>query len=161
MMEVIVLGNLTFPKWELFVILTVAMLFDFLTGFLKAKFLKINRSSEAFRKTIKKTIQYFMAIIVCLIMINMVRYDSSIKWIMDYSDYFQNIIIVFMIYIELVSILENTIAIDKTSNFAKLFIIPLHRLLTAQLKNNPFYHYSDVQQKKIEENKLKRNKEIL
>lgn len=153
--------KLLFPDWQLFVFLTFVMIFDFITGFLKAKFLKINRSSEAFRKTIRKIIQYFSAITVVIFVINVIRFDKSSEWFKDYSFYLQNGVIVLMIYIELVSILENAIAIDKTSRFATVFIIPFHRLLTAQLKENPFYKYSQEEQKMIEEKKLKRNKEIL
>jgi hypothetical protein len=66
-----------------------------------------------------------------------------------------------MVYIELTSILENAIAIDKTSTFSKVFIIPFHRLLTLQLKSNPMYSFSQEEQRKVEVNKLKRQKEIL
>lgn len=159
--HIIIIKDLLFPDWKLFIILTFVMTLDFFTGFLKAKFLKIHRSSEAFRKTIKKTIQYFTAIIVATILINMVGFDNDAKWIGEYSVYLQNGIVVLMIYIEIVSILENAIAVDKTSKFATVFIIPFHRIITAQLKNHPFYHYSESEQKIIEEIKLKRQKEIL
>lgn len=159
--KIIIFTDFLFPKWELFVALTLAMTFDFVTGFMKAKILKVNRSSEAFRKTIKKIIQYFTAIIVVIFVINLIRFEKTSTWIKDYAFFLQNGVMMLMIYIELVSILENAIAIDKTSRFAKMFIIPFHRLLTAQLKENPFYKLTNEQQKKVEENKLKRQREIL
>ncbi|MGV0925457.1 phage holin family protein [Empedobacter tilapiae] len=150
-----------YPDWILFVALTFLMTIDFATGFMKAKFLKINRSSEAFRKTVKKIIQYCSAIIVVVMLLNLMSLDQSNQFFKDYSIWLQNGVIVLMIYIELTSITENSIAIDKTSTFAKVFIIPFHRLLTMQLKNNPMYQFSDEEQRKVEIQKLKRQKEIL
>ncbi|WP_312208271.1 phage holin family protein [Empedobacter sp.] len=150
-----------YPNWILFIALTLAMVFDFATGFAKAKFLKVNRSSEAFRKTIKKIIQYFSAIIVVVFLINLMRFDKSNEWFNEYSSWLQNGVVILMIYIELISILENAIAVDKSSTFSRVFIIRFHRFLTAQLKDNPMYHYDSDEQKKIEERKLKRQKEIL
>ncbi|MGV0854757.1 phage holin family protein [Empedobacter brevis] len=150
-----------YPDWILFVALTFLMSIDFITGFMKAKFLKVNRSSEAFRKTVKKIIQYCSAIIVVVMLLNLMRFDQSNQFFKDYSNWLQNGVIVLMVYIELTSILENAIAIDKTSTFAKVFIIPFHRLLTLQLKNNPMYSLSIDEQRKVEIQKLKRQKEIL
>lgn len=150
-----------YPDWILFIALTFLMTIDFFTGFMKAKFLKINRSSEAFRKTVKKIIQYCSAIIVVVVLLNLMQFDKSNQFFKDYSDWLQNGVIMLMIYIELTSITENSIAIDKTSTFAKVFSIPFHRLLTLQLKSNPMYTSSAEEQRKIEVNKLKRQKEIL
>ncbi|MEG0697316.1 phage holin family protein [Algoriella sp.] len=150
-----------YPDWILFIALTFLMAIDFMTGFMKAKFLKVNRSSEAFRKTVKKIIQYCSAIIVVIVILNLMRFDQSNQFFKDYSNWLQNGVIVLMVYIELTSILENAIAIDKTSTFSKVFIIPFHRLLTLQLKSNPMYSFSQEEQRKVEVNKLKRQKEIL
>ena len=150
-----------YPDWILFIALTFLMATDFITGFMKAKFLKVNRSSEAFRKTIKKIIQYCSAIIVVIFILNLMRFDQSNQFFKDYSNWLQNGVIILMVYIELTSILENAIAIDKTSTFSKVFIIPFHRLLTLQLKSNPMYSFSQEEQRKVEVNKLKRQKEIL
>ena len=150
-----------YPDWILFIALTFLMTIDFVTGFMKAKFLKVNRSSEAFRKTVKKIIQYCSAIIVVVMLLNLMRFDQSNQFFKDYSNWLQNGVIVLMVYIELTSILENAIAIDKTSTFSKIFIIPFHRLLTLQLKSNPMYSFSQEEQRKVEVNKLKRQKEIL
>ncbi|MGV0921912.1 phage holin family protein [Empedobacter falsenii] len=150
-----------YPDWPLFIALTFLMAIDFMTGFMKAKFLKVNRSSEAFRKTVKKIIQYCSAIIVVIVILNLMRFDQSNQFFKDYSNWLQNGVIVLMVYIELTSILENAIAIDKTSTFSKVFIIPFHRLLTLQLKSNPMYSFSQEEQRKVEVDKLKRQKEIL
>lgn len=150
-----------YPDWILFIALTFLMAIDFMTGFMKAKFLKVNRSSEAFRKTVKKIIQYCSAIIVVIVILNLMRFDKSNQFFKDYSNWLQNGVIILMVYIELTSILENAIAIDKTSTFSKVFIIPFHRLLTLQLKSNPMYSFSQEEQRKVEVNKLKRQKEIL
>ncbi|WP_168160803.1 hypothetical protein [Weeksella sp. HMSC059D05] len=44
--KIIIFTDFLFPKWELFVALTLAMTFDFVTGFMKAKILKVNRNIQ-------------------------------------------------------------------------------------------------------------------
>lgn len=149
------------PDWQLVLWLFFVMSIDFGSGFAKAKFLNINRTSEALKRTIKKVIQYFTAIIVVFVLINIIKFDNESNFFKTYSGVFQNVVIILMIYIEMVSILENIIAVDKDSNFSKFFIIPFHRLLTMQMKENPIYSMSREEQVKVEEKKLKMKKDIL
>lgn len=146
---------ITFPDWELFVVLSLAILIDFFTGVGKARFFNLVRTSTALKRTIQKLTQYFSTLIVVWIVSNIVQSDNEhAGWFVQYLWYFQNGVIVFMIYIELTSILENAIAIDKESKMAKLITIPLHRILTIQTEKNPFYMYTKDEQLAVEMDKL-------
>ncbi len=120
------------PDAHLLIWLFLCIAFDFLTGFLKSKFQKKATTSEALKRTIIKFVQYGGAIAVSIILHNVLK-NQNADAILPYVSYMGNTLVTFIIYIELVSILENMIAIDKKSVLSKKILQPLHQLLTLTL----------------------------
>lgn len=119
-------------KWIL-----VCIVFDFVTGVAKAVVQKVQRTSIAYRKTIIKTIQYVGAVSIFVIVGNISSRNKIVELnqIMSIaSDGVASLIL----FIEIVSILENLTSIDNKSMIARYFFIPMYRLVTIQIKNNPF-----------------------
>lgn len=115
---------------------------DFLTGVAKAKMNKVARTSEGYRKTVIKFLQYFVAIFVC--------YGAG-KLIPDEKEILAQsagFVMLFVIYIEVTSIFENLYEIDKKSQFSKYLIRPVLAILKFGIENNPVTKAAD----KIKEN---------
>lgn len=108
---------------------------DFITGVLKAVILDIPRTSKGYRETYAKFIQYMGAILMSFAMAFLVQEMKQLKEFSFFSSIINNIILVGIVSIETLSIMENLIAIDDRSTFAKYIIVPLHRLLTFEVKN--------------------------
>lgn len=124
------------PNVNLLLWMGIAIALDFITGFSKAVLLNQNRTSSAMRKTVTKFLQYGGGLAVGTILTQSAEQNQleSAKIILSF---FNDALIVFIIYIELTSILENLIAIDDKSIMAQYIFVPLHKLFTFQLKNNP------------------------
>lgn len=120
------LPNLSLLTW-----LTVAITIDFITGVLKSKVAKKEITSSLYRETIKKIIQYFGCISLCLLVQNISKSEH------EYLGYFDDGVISFIIYIEVVSIFENLYEVDSTSLLSKLLIKPALTVLKFGLEKNP------------------------
>jgi len=123
-----------YPKIQLLIALLVVFVLDFICGVTKATLTGKRRTSKGFRKTFSKFIQYGVSIVVALVILNIGNNGKSdiskqISWL------FGDFMIFLMIYIEIVSILENIEVINPESDFVKYFIRPVRRLLTFQIKN--------------------------
>lgn len=129
----------TFYKWLPSIDLSVCVLFaislDFITGVIKSVVLKVNRTSEGYRKTIIKFLQYGSAIAISILL----SFLSEKKLLSDKVQiifiYFGDTLLSFIIFIEITSILENIYAVDKKTPFSRYFIQPLLKILTFQIKN--------------------------
>jgi|GEM_PF-1676163 len=130
------LGNLispdSVPDLHLLIWLGLSMLLDFIFGFTKAVVLRKARTSGALRKTVLKFIQYFGAIIIVFIMMNVVG-KSPYSNLVPIVDFLSSAIIILLIYVEVVSVLENLNEIDSTSTLSKMVFKPLHKILTIQI----------------------------
>lgn len=127
-------GGVHLPNGSLLVWIGVAMLIDFITGVAKAKTQGKARTSSGFRQTIIKTLEYLGTIAVSIIISNTASGDDSIPVVMKFFD---KGLYLFILYIEITSILENLYAIDSTSSFSNFLIHPALKALTFGLKNNP------------------------
>lgn len=127
-----------FPNTNLLFWMFIAIVIDFITGVSKAVILGEARTSNGFRKTITKFLQYGVAIAVSVIMANTAKQNN-----MDSASHllfiFNDGLLVFIIYIEVTSIFENLYACDQNTPFSKYFISPVLKILTAQIKNNPIF----------------------
>jgi hypothetical protein len=110
----------------------VAIAIDFVTGFSKAVFLHQNRTSNGLRKTITKFLQYGGGLAIGVILTQAAQ-QHKVEGIEKLISYFNDGLVMFIIYVEVTSILENLIAIDDKSPVSKLFVF-FHRILTAQIK---------------------------
>ena len=124
------------PDAMLMVGIGFVVLLDFITGVIKAIVKGDQRTSVGYRKTVKKFTQYFGAIAASII----AQYALSFKLHSDefgyITEFMNNGLLLFIIFIELTSIFENLIEIDNKSPFAIYFIKPLHALMTIAIKNN-------------------------
>lgn len=128
--------NLNFlPHKYLLVAVFFLILLDFITGVLKAVILDIPRTSKGYRETYAKFIQYMGAILMSLAMGFLVQEVKELTQLTFFSKIVNNIIMLGIVSIEGLSIMENLIAIDDKSPFARYIIVPLHRLLTFEIKN--------------------------
>lgn len=144
--------NLSFlPKGSLVVVMGVVMIGDFITGVIKATMRNQARTSEGYRKTLTKFIQYGGAISISILLkylttIN--QADSEMKAIAPFLGYLNDGLLFFIVFIEITSILENLYAIDKHSPMALYIIKPLLRIMTFAIKNNSFVKEMEEQEAK-------------
>jgi len=122
------------PDGSLLVGLLIVFLLDFIFGVTKATWLKQIRTSEGFRKTFTKFIQYGGSIIISMVILNIESINDS-TFGKEYSGLFGDFMLYIMIYVEIVSIFENMEAIGKDNDFVKYFVRPVRRLITFQIKN--------------------------
>jgi len=129
--------NATFqwvPSGSLFVVVLAAMILDFITGVIKAIFAKEQRTSEGYRRTIVKFTQYGGAILVSMILNYMVAENLKLQGLEPYISNLTNGVMVFILFIETTSVLENISEIDNKTPFSKYCIKPLLKILTFQIK---------------------------
>lgn len=122
------------PDGSLLIGLFILFVLDFAFGVTKATLTKQIRTSEGFRKTFTKFIQYGGSIIIGMVLLN-IKSVSESKFGNQYSSVFGDSMICIMIYIEVVSILENMEVIGNNNDFVKYFVRPVRRLITFQIKN--------------------------
>lgn len=107
----------------------VAVFVDFITGVIKAKIQDKLLSSQGFRQTSIKCLQYLGLIVGCIILGNTVDKENQlVKWINDGM-------LLFIIYVEVYSIFENLYAFNPDSKVAPLFKLVM-RILTVGLEKN-------------------------
>jgi hypothetical protein len=124
------------PNSQLLFWMGLAIALDFLTGIAKACVLKKARTSEGFRKTITKFLQYGGALAVGMILSNAAKQNAMVQ-AETLLKYFNDALVIFVIYIEVTSVFENLYEVDKKSMISKYFIRPILKLLTVQIKTNP------------------------
>lgn len=125
------------PTPNLLLVMGVAIVLDFLTGILKSVILKKVRTSEGYRKTVIKFTQYGGSVVVGMLLKYIGAQNSDMANIGLYAEYLTDGLVIFIIFIELTSVLENVYAIDQETPFSKYLVGPLLKLLTFQIKNNP------------------------
>lgn len=132
--------NITFqwvPSASLLLAMGLAITLDFITGVIKAIVQKQNRTSEGYRKTIVKFVQYGGAVGVAMLLNYVSSTKPSMANVSLYMGYLNDGLLSFIIFIETTSVLENMYAIDSSTPFSRWVIKPLLRLFTFQIKNNP------------------------
>ena len=119
------------PSFNLFFAVIGAILLDFVTGVTKAKFQKKERTSEGYRKTVVKVMQYMIPILVLWVASKRVPgYETSLKQMAGW-------LMLFILYIEITSIFENLYEIDQTSVIARFLYKPALKILKFGIENNP------------------------
>lgn len=123
-----------YPNVKLLIGLLIVFALDFLFGITKATITKTRRTSKGFRQSFSKFMQYGGSIIIAMVLLNLITigndpFGKQLSWI------FGDIMLYVMIYIEVVSILENMEEISPESDFVIYFIRPVRRIITFQMKN--------------------------
>lgn len=125
-----------FPSTSLLFWMAVAIGLDFITGVAKAASKGQARTSEGYRKTVIKAFQYMGALTAGVILAN-AGIGTENEHIKSLLMFVNDGLVVFIIFIEITSVFENLVELDKGSMISKYFFTPALRLLTFQIKNNP------------------------
>jgi phage-related holin len=133
------------PKASLLIVMGLLIALDFGTGVLKAVLLKKARTSEGYRKTVVKFMQYGGAVVVGILLKYLSLQQPNMVDMATYIDYLTNGLVAFIIFIEATSVLENIYAVDSESPFSRFLVGPLLKLMTFQIKNNPISKLADQQ----------------
>lgn len=118
------------PTFSLFGVLMAVIGIDFLTGVVKAKFKKLARTSEGYRKTVTKLLQYIVPVLILW---------GGGRFIPEYAERLKQAsgwVMMFIIYIEVTSIFENLYEIDKKSPISKYLYRPALVILKFGLEHN-------------------------
>lgn len=90
-------------------------------------------AGSGLRKSVIKFMQYGGCIIVAIVILNIV-YLSNEAFGKQFVWYFGDTLLYLMIYTEVVSVLENIEAIAPQSKIVLLFVRPVRRIITFQLR---------------------------
>lgn len=137
------------PTGTLMVAMAASICLDFVTGLIKAVIAKDARTSQGYRKTVVKFMQYGGAVCVSMLLkfLMMRSGEQAMQAISPYADYLNNGLLIFIIFIEITSILENMYAIDNSSPFAQYFIKPLLSIMTVAIKKNSIAKAAEQEEK--------------
>lgn len=133
------------PTLSLFTVVMILIALDFLTGVTKAKLKKQDRTSEGYRKTVTKLLQYMIPILVLW---------GASKFLPENKEMLQKIagwVMMFINYIEATSIFENLYEIDKNSIISKFIYRPALLILKFGIEHNPVTKAADQLEKQQEE----------
>lgn len=121
---------ITAPSFNMLFVVMGAIALDFITGIAKSKSKKVARTSEGFRKTVVKLMQYLVPILVLWVASKRVPgYETALKEISGW-------LMLFITYIEVTSIFENLYEIDNKTVIAKYVYKPALKLLKFGIENN-------------------------
>ncbi|GEM_PF-2106125 len=122
------------PDGHLLIWLLIVYTLDFIFGICKATLRGTPRTSHGFRKSIIKLLQYGGCIIVAIVILNIVH-RSKDNFGQQFAGLFGKGMLYLMIYIEVVSVLENMEAMAPQSSFVRIFVRPARCVITFKLKN--------------------------
>lgn len=122
------------PPPTLLVWLGVSMVLDLISGVAKAIKQGTPRTSTGYRRTVAKFIQYGGAIAIGIVLANISDYKKDGESNQMIYTYFSNSMLLFIIYIEITSILENLIEVSPDSEFTKKFLKPVHKAFSFDFK---------------------------
>jgi hypothetical protein len=121
------------PDGMILILLTIMIVVDLLTGVTKSVVNKKNVTSRNFRKTLAKFIQYGSALVIGLVLTIMAEI-KGITALEGLVPYLNNGIASFIIYIEIVSVVENSIEMNPNAKIVKIIFQPLLYVITFQFK---------------------------
>ena len=128
------IGIVILPSGILISWMCVALILDLITGVVRAIIDKKIRTSQGYRETLAKIIQYGGALIIGVILSSMAKHHAAgLNPII--FEYFNDFLVSFIVFIEITSILENMYAISPDSKFSKYFVKPVLSLLTFNLQH--------------------------
>ena len=127
-------GVIILPSGILLAWMCVALIADLITGVTRAIVDDKTRTSQGYRETLGKIIQYGGALIIGVILSSMAKHHAAgLNPII--FEYFNDFLVSFIVFIEITSILENMYAISPDSKFSKYFVKPVLSLLTFNLQH--------------------------
>jgi len=136
------------PNIDLLIVMCGVIIIDFVTGIIKAIIKKQARTSDGYKKTIIKFLQYGGAVVCGILLKYLSLHNSNMVQFATFADYLTDGLVAFIIFIEITSIFENIYAVDTTTPFARYIVKPLLSLFTFQIKNNPIIQADKKNKKK-------------
>lgn len=138
------------PRITSILIVSGLIILDFITGIIKAKVQGKARTSEGYRKTLKKVPGYIIVPTVLWMAGVYAKYhvpeDSDSAAMKEMAGILKSSsgwVLLFIIFIEVKSILENLNEIDTKSPFNKFFVNPLLKIMSFGLDNSPLVQAAD------------------
>lgn len=127
-------GVIILPSGVLIAWMCVALIIDLVTGVARAIVDKKTRTSQGYRETLGKIIQYGGALIIGIILSSLAKHhaDGLDPKILEF---FNSFLVIFIIFIEVTSTMENLYAISPDSKFSKYFVKPILGILTFNLEH--------------------------
>lgn len=123
-----------FPNFHLTLILALVVIMDLISGIMKSVSLCLPVVSRKLRRTVTKATMYGLMIVLSYIFRSVTVNHGMVIDLLGM--WINNGVIFFLIYIEVVSILENIIEMDEQGKGTLSKIVkPLHLLLTWKAKN--------------------------
>lgn len=116
-----------FPNISLIIWAFIAMGIDFFSGLIKSKFINEKATSGRLKDTVGKYVQYVGAMVLGIILNNTIKQDNQIL------EYVNDGLIIFIIYVEVFSIIENLIAIAPDSPITNIVFKPLLNILSLRI----------------------------
>lgn len=140
------MNNLIFQHPLIILAISLLVFLDLITGIFKSKTKGIATKSQGFKKTVNKLISYLSLIILSFIVTNISNSVWELKTSVDTLGLGLDTIGLFLVYLEIKSILENLIVANTNKNgeqndFAKL-LVPIHNALI--LKFNKQFNYEET-----------------
>lgn len=123
------------PSGMIFMWLVLAVMVDLLTGILKAWAKKEATTSEGFRRTISKIGIYLAVIILVIIMVNIIGSITLFQLPIKDLSLLIDVLLAFMVFIELYSICENVYEINPESPLSRFLVKPLLKFFKGKLKD--------------------------
>jgi len=127
-------GVIVLPSGVLVAWMCAALVIDLITGITRAIVDDETRTSEKYRNTLGKVIQYGGALIIGVILTSMAKHHAD-GLNPEVLNYFNNSLVSFIIFIEITSTMENMYTISPKSKFSKYFVKPMLSLLTFNLQH--------------------------
>lgn len=127
-------GVIILPSGVLIAWMCLALVVDLITGITRAIVDNEVRTSEGYRNTLGKVIQYGGALIIGVILTSMAKHHAD-GINPEILDYFNNFLVSFIVFIEITSTMENLYAISPESKFSKYFVKPMLAVLTFNLEH--------------------------
>lgn len=137
------------PSLSLMGVMIGAVVLDLITGIVKAKFLKVARTSTGLRRTVVKISQYAVPVLVFWV---------AGKFIPEYKERLQQaggFLMMFIVYIECTSIFENLYAIDHKTPISKYLYRPALVILKFGIEHNPVAEAAEKFQKQTTTTEVK------
>lgn len=135
--------------WHLLLAVVVFIVIDFFTAMAKLKVMKVEPSSEGYRKSIVKFSQYGGAIGVSYLLWFLFKAN------LPNASIILNMILLAVIFVEITSIFENLYEVDHKSYFAKYFIYPVLWIMKFSMVKNPLMKQMEKMQQQEEAEKSK------
>lgn len=123
--------------------MTLAIILDLFTGTIHAYRAGTFRIREGISKTTSKFCQYTGAIAAAVILANVGQKNGSTQ-LVSLMAFVNDGLIMFIVYIEVRSILFHLVAIDPKSIMSKYLFTPMLRILTLSIKQNNLFHENNT-----------------